>query len=377
MNIALMFAKLNNHEPRGATSVGRKVVQASSVVSSTAPSRDVSIYVQQLMTCLRIGKALTSTFNMEQILVIVLKRLSELFKARNWTLFLLDHDREELHFEVVVGLDKRSLSDVRIKVGEGIAGTAAVRGEPILVPDVSSDPRFSKRVDDLTGFITRSLICLPLKMQGSVIGVIEVVNPEDPSLFQPEFMPVLAILADYVAIAINNSRNYRKIESLVITDDVTGFHNTRFLHQHLERLLDPAATIPQEVSLVFLDLDNFKQVVDAYGHLVGSQVLREVARTMAATLNGADRLVRYGGDEFVIILPGQDKKAALDKVVAVRQALAQTVFLREEGLEVKLTASFGVATYPDDAASKKELLRIADNSMYRSKEIGKNAITLA
>jgi diguanylate cyclase (GGDEF)-like protein len=329
------------------------------------------------MTCLRIGKALTSTFNMEQILVIVLKRLSELFKARNWTLFLLDHEREELHFELVVGLDKRSLSDVRIKLGEGIAGTAAVRGEPILVPDVSRDSRFSKRVDDLTGFVTRCLICLPLKMQGSVIGVIEVVNPEDSSLFHPEFMPVLAILADYVAIAINNSRNYRKIESLVITDDVTGFHNTRFLHQHLERLLDPAATRPQEVSLVFLDLDNFKQVVDAHGHLVGSQVLKEVARTMAATLNGEDRLVRYGGDEFVIILPGQDKKAALDKVVAVRQALADTIFLREEGLDVRLTASFGIATYPHDAASKKELLRIADNSMYRSKEIGKNAITLA
>jgi len=377
MNIAFPHTKLDNHELRGATSVGRKTVQASSAISSAVPPKDVSIYVQQLMTCLRIGKALTSTFNMEQILVIVLKRLSELFKAHNWTLFLLDHEREELHFELVVGLDKRSLSDVRIKLGEGIAGTAAVRGEPILVADVTRDRRFSKRVDDLTGFVTRSLICLPLKMQGSVIGVIEVVNPEDSSLFQPEFMPVLAILADYVAIAINNSRNYRKIESLSITDDVTGFHNTRFLHQHLERLLDPAATRPQEVSLVFLDLDNFKQVVDAHGHLVGSQVLTEVARTMAATLNGEDRLVRYGGDEFVIILPGQDKKAALDKVVAVRQALAETVFLREEGLDVRLTASFGVATYPHDAASKKELLHIADNSMYRSKEIGKNAITLA
>jgi len=361
----------------GATSVGRQVVKADPVTSSLTPSRDAFVYTQQLMTCLRIGKALTSTFNMEQILVIVLKRLSELFRAHNWTLFLLDQERQELQFELVVGLDKGSLRDVRIKVGEGIAGTVAATGEPILVPDVNRDRRFSKRVDDLTGFVTHSLICLPLKMQGLVIGVIEVVNPEDLTLFQPEFMPVLSILADYVAIAITNSRNYRKIESLSITDDVTGFYNTRFLHQHLERLLDPAATKPQEVSLVFLDLDNFKQVVDAHGHLVGSKVLKEVARAIAGNLNHEDCLVRYGGDEFVVILPGQDKRAALDKVVAIRQTLADEVFLREEGLDVRLTASFGVAGYPHDAASKRELLRIADNSMYRSKEIGKNAITLA
>lgn len=361
----------------GAISVGRQVVQADLATSSVTPSTDTFVYTQQLMTCLRIGKALTSTFNMEQILVIVLKRLSELFKARNWTLFLLDPEREELHFELVVGLDKNSLSDVRIDVGEGIAGTVAATGEAILVPDVNRDRRFSKRVDDLTGFVTHSLICLPLKMQGAVIGVIEVVNPEDPSLFQPEFTPVLSILADYVAIAINNSRNYRRIESLSVTDDVTGFYNTRFLHQHLERLLDPASTRPREVSLVFLDLDNFKQVVDAHGHLVGSKVLKEVALAIGTKLNGEDCLVRYGGDEFVIILPGQDKKAALDKVVAIRQALAEDPFLHEEGLDLRLTASFGVASYPQDAASKRDLLRIADHSMYRSKGIGKNAITLA
>ena len=329
------------------------------------------------MACLRIGKALTCTFNMEQILVIVLKRLSELFKARNWTLFLLDQEKDELRFELVVGLEKSSLSDVRIKVGQGIAGTVAATGEPILVPDVDRDRRFSKKLDDLTGVKTRSLICLPLKMQGSVIGVIEVVNPEDPCLFKPEFAPVLSILADYVAIAIANSRNYRKIESLSVTDDVTGFYNTRFLHQHLERLLDPASTRTREVSLVFLDLDNFKQVVNAHGHLVGSRVLKEVARAIATNLNGKDCLIRYGGDEFVIILPGQDKKAALDKVVAIRQILAETAFLRKEGLDVRLTASFGVAGYPHDAANKRELLHVADHSMYRSKEMGRNAITLA
>jgi diguanylate cyclase (GGDEF)-like protein len=357
--------------------MNKTYVKASSVISPSPPSRNSSPYIQQLMTCVEIGKALTSTFNMEQILIIILKRLSELVRARNWTLFLLDPQSQELYFEVVVGLDKGPLSNVRIKLGEGLAGTTALTGKPVLVPDVNRDPRFSNRVDDLTGFVTHSLICLPLKMQGSVIGVIEVVNPEDPSLFQPDYMPVLSILADYVAIAINNARNYKKIESLSVTDDVTGFYNTRFLHQHLDWLLRPSVGRSQGISLVFLDLDHFKQVVDTHGHLMGSKVLKEVAEVMAEKLDEKDRLVRYGGDEYVIILPDQNKKAALDKVIALRKALSDTVFLQADGLQVKLTASFGIASYPDDAVDKKELLHIADNSMYRSKELGRDSITLA
>ncbi len=332
-----------------------------------------SIYIQQLMTSVEIGKALTSTFNMDQILIIILKRLSELIKAKNWTLFLLDPESRELYFEVVVGLDKGSLADVRIPLGEGIVGTVALTAEPILVPEVRRDPRFSNRVDDLTGFVTHSLICLPLKMQGSIIGVIEIVNPEDMSLFQDSFMPLLSILADYVAIAIHNARTYKKIEWLSITDDVTGYYNSRYMHKQLDQLLDRG----QEVSLVFLDLDNFKELVDRHGHLLGSKVLKEAAVAIGSELDQDDRLVRYGGDEFVIILPSQDKNAAFDKVVDIRRAVADVIFLKDEGLEIELTASFGIANYPSDAADKRELLQIADNSLYRSKDLGKNSITVA
>jgi diguanylate cyclase (GGDEF)-like protein len=340
--------------------------------AATFPEEN-SIYIQQLMTCVEIGKALTSTFNMDQILIIILKRLSELIKAKNWTLFLLDSNSQELYFEVVVGLDKGALVDVRIPLGEGIAGTVALTGEPILVPEVRKDSRFSNRVDDLTGFVTRSLICLPLKMQGAVIGVIEIVNPEDMSLFHDNFMPLLSILADYVAIAIHNARTYRKIVALSITDDVTDHANTRFMHQHLDQLLLQG----QEISLVFLDVDNFKQLVDSHGHLLGSKALREMAMVIASQLEDDDRLVRYGGDEFVIILPGQDKQTAFDKVVAIRKAVADAIFLQDDELQLKLTASFGIASYPTDAADKKELLQLADNSLYRSKDLGKNSITVA
>jgi len=331
----------------------------------------MDLYDRQLLACVEIGKALTSSLNMDEILVTILRRLSELIKAKNWTLYLVDPGRQELRFEVVVGIDKELIGDVRIKLGDGIAGLAALTGEPILVPDhAHEDPRFNKRVDELTGFTTRSLICLPLKIQEAVIGVLEVVNPEDPALFDESLMPVLSILADYVAIAIANARNYQQIEALSITDDVTGFYNTRFLHQYLDSLLGDGSV----VSLVFLDLDNFKHVVDSHGHLVGSKMLREIALVIGSCLGQDDRLVRYGGDEYIAILPDQDKRAALGRAADIRRSLEKTLFLQSEGLNVSITASFGVASYPEDVGSKRGLLQLADGCMYRSKELGKNRI---
>ena len=129
----------------------------------------MNFYDCQLLACVEIGKALTSSLNMDEILVTILKRLSELITAKNWTLYLVDPGRRELRFEVVVGLDRDLIGDVRINVGEGIAGQAALTGEPILIPDrVHDDPRFNRLVDELTGFTTRSLICLPLKIQEAV-----------------------------------------------------------------------------------------------------------------------------------------------------------------------------------------------------------------
>jgi diguanylate cyclase (GGDEF)-like protein len=327
---------------------------------------------KKLLACVEIGKAVTSTLNMEQILKIIMQRISELIRAKNWTLYLLDPETQELRFELVVGLEKEMLAHTRMKLGEGIVGTVALSGEPILIREkVQQDPRFSKRVDDMTGFTTNSLICLPLRVQDSVIGAIEIVNPEDPTLFDESSMPVLSFLGDYLSIAITNARNHMRIQALAITDDVTGFYNTRFLHDYLDKLLQQ----DQVVSLAFLDLDDFKKVVDTYGHLMGSRMLKEVAMVIASQLDGDDRLVRYGGDEYVVIMPAQDKQSALSKMKYVHQKLSQTRFLQSEGFDLRITASCGIASYPQDAGNMGELLQMADASLYRSKERGKNSVT--
>jgi len=334
------------------------------------------MYMRQLMACLEIGKALTSTLDMEEILHTVLSRLSVLVPARNWSLLLVEPESSSLRFEVAVGLAPELLENLRIPLGEGIAGTVAATGEPLLVADVGSDPRFSNRVDRLSGFVTKAVICLPLKIRGSVIGVVEIVNPQDSCLFRPESMTILSILADYVAIAIGNAMNYRKIAALSLTDTVTGYYNTRFLHDFLDSLLGEGSGKQKGVSLVFVDMDEFKTVVDTHGHLVGSRVLKEVADVMASRLTPADRLVRYGGDEFVILMEGCAKDKALQRAEEIRSTVASTPFLGELGLSIRVTASFGLATYPQDASTKEELMRLADQCMFLSKERGKDKVTV-
>jgi len=166
-----------------------------------------------------------------------------------------------------------------------------------------------------------------------------------------------------------------KLQEVILTDDVTGHRNTRFLHQFLDYYLLPEHVREHFLSLVFFDLDDFKVTVDTYGHLLGSKILKEIADTVHTYLDPTDHLVRYGGDEFIVILPGQKKQESLAKIRRIKKGLEETPYLQEENLNVHVTASFGLATFPEDAMNKEELLAEADHCLFRSKEKGKACIT--
>jgi diguanylate cyclase (GGDEF)-like protein len=330
--------------------------------------------VERLLACIEFSKALVRAYDMETLLTAVLERIKILIPARNWSLLLLDPQTQELRFEVVVGVDPEPLKGICLKLGEGIAGTVALSGQPIFIPDVDQDQRFSSRGDAATGFETRSIIALPLRVEGKVIGVFEVVNVEDEKFFREKYLPLLHILADYVAIAVDNVRNLQKLQARAYIDEVTGFYNTRYLIAKLDRLIPQIFNRGGNFSVVFMDLDNFKAVVDTYGHLQGSRLLAEVARVIHRALGSEDSLVRYGGDEFVLLLPHYSQAQALELTRRLRQSLNQAHFLQGEGLDITLTASYGIATLPDDAGDREQLLLIADRAMFYGKGRGKDCI---
>lgn len=330
--------------------------------------------LERLLSCIEFSKVLVSSYDMETLLTVVLERIKTLIPARNWSLLLVDRQAQELYFAVVVGVDPDKMKGIRLKIGEGIAGVVAQTAQPIFIPDVTQDPRFSARADFATGFDTHSIIAFPLQVRGEVIGVFEVVNVEDEKFFLETYLPLLAILADYVGIAVDNVYNLQKLQARTFIDEVTGFYNPRYLACELEILLPRVLADKEDFSVVFLDLDDFKQVVDIHGHLLGSQILAEVARVIHAVLHQDDSLVRYGGDEFIVLMPHCSQEEALEVVREMRRAINRSLFLQDEGLNLKLTASYGIATLPQDARDKESLLKIADQAMFRSKGRGKDGI---
>lgn len=337
----------------------------------------------ELATFNEIGRTITSSLDIEQVLASIMDRVSALLKPKNWSLLLLDEKSQELFFQVFVG-DKKTeqkIKGLRLKLGEGIAGWVAKEKEPVWVDDVYRDPRFSPKVDKAIEFRTEAILCVPLIARDRVLGVIELVNMRDlrdeKGTFREEDLKVLQTIADYAAIAIENARNFARIQELTVTDDLTQLHNSRFLHEILEHELSRAQRYRAEMSVIFLDLDHFKNVNDTHGHLVGSRLLAEVADVIRERLRQSDYGVRYGGDEFVCLLPQTPKHRAEEVARRLRRAINDHQFLKDDPKPVRLTASFGVAAFPTDAKTKEDLLRLADNAMYRVKNTTRDGIGLA
>jgi len=165
-----------------------------------------------------------------------------------------------------------------------------------------------------------------------------------------------------------------RLEHLTIHDDLTGLYNTRYLYDALYQLIEQSKTDNRPFALLFMDVDNFKPVVDTYGHLNGNRALREIAETIMESISKPCYGVAYGGDEFVIVLPGFNKDQAIKTTESIRTRMKETTYLSSEGCKVKLSASFGIAAYPDDATEARALLKLADQLMFRIKETSKDAI---
>jgi two-component system cell cycle response regulator len=213
----------------------------------------------------------------------------------------------------------------------------------------------------------RSYVLLPLNARGRSIGVLAL-GSQQSGTYDDATLALLQPLADSVALAFENVRLFQKTRELSITDEVTPLYNFRFFHQILDRELKLVDRYKSVLSLIFVDLDRFKPINDQYGHLRGSRVLREVGFLLRAAVRETDYPARYGGDEFVIILPQTDNEAAHSLASKLRRLIEEHTFLQEEGINARIGASLGVATYPLEIRTKEGLIRLADERMYQDKE---------
>lgn len=212
----------------------------------------------------------------------------------------------------------------------------------------------------------RSYILLPLNSRGRVTGTFGV-GSKEKNAFSEKDLPLLTQLSKQLSVAIENVKLYQQTKETSILDDVSSLFNFRYFHQALERELKLVTRHKSRLSLLFIDLDKFKQINDSHGHLRGSRVLREVGFLLRAAIRETDIAARYGGDEFVVILPDTDYPQAKRLGERIRQLILRTTYLKEEGINARIGASIGVSTFPTEAPTKEELIHLADERMYRDK----------
>jgi diguanylate cyclase (GGDEF)-like protein len=220
------------------------------------------------------------------------------------------------------------------------------------------------------------LVVMPLQVQHDLVGVIRVPLGDAP----PVDDETIANLARYIAAVaqvLGNLYQLTRSRDLAMRDDLTKAFNRRFFDSYLDEEMERSRRYGSLFSIIFLDLDDLKMVNNFYGHLTGSRTLQEVAKRILGAVRGIDKVVRFGGDEFCIILPQTDQDQALLVANRVRKALTALPLQLDATVEISITASFGIATYPTHAISKEGLIRQADAAMYRVKSTTKNAVGLA
>jgi diguanylate cyclase (GGDEF)-like protein len=342
-----------------------------------APTRGEPREAGEVAVFHELGKALTSSLQLDQVLRTIMEKIDEFLRPDTWSLLLLDEIKQELYFELAVGKGAPALKDVRIKMGQGIAGWVAQHDEAVIVPDVSRDTRFFSKVDEKTKMETRSIVAVPVRYRDHCLGVIELINCVGTDGFQDRDLSLLEALADFAAIALENARHVKRIHELTITDDCTSLYNARHMDFILETEIYRSQRYGYEFSLVFIDLDHFKNVNDTHGHLVGSKLLSEVGQMVKIACRRIDFAFRYGGDEFVVVLPQASKENAFVVARRLHRMIGETRWLTSEGLDIHITASVGVASYPSDARTKVDLLHLADEAMYQVKNSTRDGVASA
>jgi diguanylate cyclase (GGDEF)-like protein len=316
-----------------------------------------------------IGKLVGSDLDPGLLLSRIAELLCELVGAKSCSVMLLDGQRKRLLAKAAYGLRTERMHSLSFRVGEGVAGWVVEHGEPALIPDVTLDPRFVMLPGNLTP--VASMLCVPLLARGERVGAITTTS-ERPNAFDVNQLEVMRFIATTIALDIENVRLHR----VAVTDPLTGAYNREFLTTRMPQEIEAALDRDRTLSVAMVDVDHFKAVNDQYGHGVGDQVLAEVARRLRNAIRAGDLLVRYGGEEFLAVLPRADAGRAWEVGERMRQRVCERAFDVGDGMALLLRVSVGIAQWRLNEPMQT-LIDRADVALYGAKERGRNRVEVA
>lgn len=293
-----------------------------------------------------------------------------------------------LTFVAVFGAAAKDLVGRTVPRGEGIVGHVYTRGKTYASNDVSKDPLFFGKLDRQSSFQTKSVVAAPLRLEQKVCGVFELINRSNAAGFSERDVELVELIGEYISRAILNAVDILKQNELAFRDDLTGLRNPRGLDAAVRDVVEQSLSGGSDMSVMFVDMDKLKPLNDKFGHRVGSEAIRRVGTSLAEIIGATGTVFRFGGDEFVAVLPGLSLAAAerLGKRVYREMPTCTKGRIRGGGTMPPLSVSVGVASLEGSLrkGGKRDLeslasrvLTAADNALYRSKREGRGRVSAA
>ena len=328
--------------------------------------------VRDLSLLYDIGQGINQTIDLESLYATVTDVIRKRLRLHNFSLMAWDEPYRVLRVKAAFGFDQpEKVLQMTFQADEGVAGAVVSTGKMIYVEDSEKETRFVNKGVPLSG----SILALPLQYKNQVLGVANFGRKEIASFTQQDIR-MLKLLAGQVPLAMANARLYTKTRELSVTDELTGVYNRRHFQEVMQLEWKRATRFKRDLSLLMVDIDFFKKFNDTYGHLAGDQVLRQAGFLLKNSLREVDTVARFGGEEFVLLLPDTDKRGALAVAEKIRHLIQEHRFFGAEKEVRPITVSVGVAGYPDDAREIEDLIDHADIVLYEAKDSGRNRVVV-
>ncbi|MBI4276906.1 MAG: GAF domain-containing protein [Armatimonadetes bacterium] len=357
---------------RPLTGADLEMLQALSTQIGTA-MRNATLYQEarisrdELAALYEAARAISAFLELQPVLDAIVTVACRSFGYEYGRILLLDETGGEFIVQAAYGY-ATAVQGAQVRADQGIVGRVARTGQPEVVQDITRDPGGAGAPPGV-----KSQVAFPLIVEGRVTGVFHIESARAHA-FADRDLRVMSTLVSYATVAIQNARLYEEARRLAITDGLTGLYNHRYLRDALLREVERAQRYEFPLAVVMLEIDRFKHYNDTYGHLSGDEVLRAVAALLRTGSRRSDIVARYGGDEFVIVLPHTDQAEAMELAERLRRTVSGTTFLLGEQRVANVTLSAGVASFPDHGITADALIDAADQAMYRVKRSGGNRV---
>lgn len=321
----------------------------------------------KLEQVLSIDQRISSIHELNHLVDFIVEKATEILGAQRCSLMLLDMESQELLIKGAKGLDENIIKETRVKLGESISGLVARDFKPLVVVNIETDSIVARKNNP--SYKSKSFLSVPIKLHDQIVGVVNVADkdPQGEGIFTQTDLKILSMIVQQAAIAIENVNHLRELEYLSMTDSLTGIYNHRYFMRALEEEVERSKRYARSKCLLMFDIDDFKSYNDTYGHLEGDQALKEISQAVRKNLRTVDKICRYAGDEFVIILP----ETNIFQAEIIAEKIKKVIL----NLKLKrvVTLSMGIAAFHKNIDGRDLILK-TDQALYQAKKEGKDMV---